>query len=161
MSAYALSLKLATSERFFPYNIYPMRTIEIKYAILYLLSRHLMNTIYSRTVICDTYNSAIRWFESRWSRHGRGGQLVLYPWLLKLKACFISTRALPLKLDTRLWRPELKLDTWRPDGRELRVCQLGRSCSSFLPRCRFPGNTPVHTIQAILLLPLLALNQLP
>ena len=57
MSAYALSLKLATSERFFPYNIYPMRTIEIKYAILYLLSRHLMNTIYSTITSVVTFYS--------------------------------------------------------------------------------------------------------
>ena len=47
MSAYALSLKLATSEKFFPYNIYPMRTIEIKYAILYLLLTHFKNTFHS------------------------------------------------------------------------------------------------------------------
>ena len=57
MSARALSLKLATSERFFPYNIYPMRTIEIKYAILYLLSRHLMNTIYSTITSVVTFYS--------------------------------------------------------------------------------------------------------
>ena len=57
MSAYALSLKLATSERFFPYNIYPMRTIEIKYAILYLLSIHLMNTIYSTITSVVTFYS--------------------------------------------------------------------------------------------------------
>ena len=57
LSAYALSLKLATSERFFPYNIYPMRTIEIKYAILYLLSRHLMNTIYSTITSVVTFYS--------------------------------------------------------------------------------------------------------
>ena len=57
MSVRTLSLKLATSERFSPYNIYPMRTIEIKYAILYLLSRHLMNTIYSTITSVVTFYS--------------------------------------------------------------------------------------------------------
>ena len=57
MSARALSLKLATSERFSPYKIYPMRTIKIKYAILYLLSRHLMNTIYSTITSVVTFYS--------------------------------------------------------------------------------------------------------
>ncbi len=38
-------------------NIYPMRTIEIKYAILYLLSRHLMNTIYSTITSVVTFYS--------------------------------------------------------------------------------------------------------
>ena len=57
MSVRTLSLKLATSERFSPYNIYPMRTIEIKYAILYSLSRHLMNTIYSTITSVVTFYS--------------------------------------------------------------------------------------------------------
>ena len=34
-----------------------MRTIEIKYAILYLLSRHLMNTIYSTITSVVTFYS--------------------------------------------------------------------------------------------------------
>ena len=57
MSAEPLSLKLASSERFSPYKIYPMRTIKIKYAILYLLSIHLMNTIYSTITSVVTFYS--------------------------------------------------------------------------------------------------------
>ena len=81
MSAYALSLKLATSEKFFPYNIYPMRTIEIKYAILYSLSRHLMNTIYSTiTSVVTFYSPHIPKLSARALNinRGRGPSIYLY-----------------------------------------------------------------------------------
>ena len=57
LSAIALSPKQPSSERFSPYKIYPMRTIKIKYAILYLLSIHFMNTVYSTIISIVTFYS--------------------------------------------------------------------------------------------------------
>ena len=57
IECYSTQSETAKFREIFPYKIYPMRTIKIKYAILYLLSIHLMNTVYSTIISIVTFYS--------------------------------------------------------------------------------------------------------